>query len=104
MRSLAIIRGVEVREHPTEPALIHEEHIGAHGFLLKNFGGLPFGSDKQDRLAGGDGVADEGIGLLHASQRLLKVDDVDAVTFSKEKLLHLWVPAVRLVPEMDTRL
>jgi len=44
-----------------------------------------------------------GIGLLHPSQFLLKIDDVDAVAFSEEELLHLWVPPIRLVPEMDTR-
>ncbi len=73
------------------------------GFFLKDLSGLPLGPDKQDRLAGGDGVADEGIGLFHPSQCLLKVDDVDAVAFSKEVLLHLRVPPIRLVAEMDTR-
>ena len=99
----ALPDGLEVREHPAEPALVDEEHVGAQGFFLKDFSGLPFGSDKQDRLAGGDGVADEGIGLLHPSQCLLKIDDIDAVAFSKEELLHLRVPPIRLVPEMDTR-
>lgn len=94
---------LEVREHSAEPTLVDEEHVGAQGFFLKDLGGLPFCPDKQDRLAGGNSVADEGIGLLHPSQCLLKVDDVDAVTFAKEELLHLWVPPIRLVSEMDTR-
>ena len=98
----ALPDGLEVREHPAEPALVDEEHVGAQGFFLKDLSGLPLGSDKQHRLAGGNGVADEGIGLLHPSQRLLKIDDVDAVAFPKEELLHLWVPPVRLVPEMDS--
>ena len=93
---------LKVRQHSAEPALIDEEHIGAQGFFLKNFSGLPLGSDKQDRLAGSDGVADEGIGLFHPSQCLLKVDDIDAVAFAKEELLHLRVPPIRLVSEMDT--
>jgi hypothetical protein len=99
----ALSNGLKVRQHSTEPALVDEEHVGADSFFLKDFSGLPLGSDKQDGLACGDGIADEGIGLLHPSQCLLKVDDVDAVAFSEEELLHLWVPSIRLVPEMDTR-
>ena len=101
--SMLLPDGLEVRQHPAEPALVDEEHVGAQGFFLKDFSGLPLGSDKQDRLAGGDGVADEGIGLFHPSQCLLKIDDVDAVAFAEEELLHLRVPPIRLVPEMDTR-
>ena len=94
--------GLEVRQHAAEPALIHVKHVGAQGFFLEDFRRLPLGSDKQDRLPGGDGVADEGIGLFHPCECLLQIDDVDAVAFAKEELLHLRVPPVRLVAEMDT--
>ena len=41
--------------------------------------------------------------LLDALERLLQVDDVDAVALHEDELLHLRVPAPRLMPEVDTR-
>jgi hypothetical protein len=45
---------------------------------------------------------DEGVGGLDALQRLLEVDDVDAVALTEDEPLHLRVPAAGLVPEVDT--
>jgi hypothetical protein len=33
----------------------------------------------------------------------LKVDNVDPVPRSKDEWLHFWIPAPRLVSEVDTR-
>jgi hypothetical protein len=33
---------------------------------------------------------------------LLDVDDVDAIALSKNKALHLWIPATSLVSEVDS--
>jgi hypothetical protein len=39
-------------------------------------------------------------GLLDALERLLQVDDVDAVALHEDEALHLRVPASRLMPEV----
>jgi hypothetical protein len=62
---------------------------------------LALGTDEQDGVTGRHGVASEGIGLLHALDRLLKVDNVDAVAFPEQEPLHLGVPTIRLVSEVD---
>ena len=69
-------------------------------FRSEDFRCLPLGADKEDGFTGCDGVPDEGIGLFHPRERLLQVDDVDAVAFTKEELLHLRIPAVRLVSKV----
>jgi hypothetical protein len=33
---------------------------------------------------------------------LLQIDDIDAVALAEEELLHLWIPAVRLVAKVHT--
>ena len=49
-------------------------------------------------------VADEDIGLLDPRERLLQVDDVDAVPLHEDEAAHLGIPAARLVSEMDAGL
>jgi len=52
----------------------------------------------------GDGVLDERVGAVDVGQRLLQVDDVDAVALGHDEALHLGVPATGLVPEVDAAL
>jgi hypothetical protein len=42
--------------------------------------------------------------FLEQTERLLQVDDVDAVAFAENVLLHLGIPALRLVSEVDAGL
>ena len=55
-------------------------------------------------LAVGGQVADELLGLAEQLDRLAQVDDVDAVALAEDELLHLRVPALRLVAEVDASL
>ena len=66
--------------------------------------GLLLGADEQDRAAVGDGLLDELVGPVDVGQRLLQVDDVDAVALGEDEALHLRVPAPGLVPEVDAAL
>lgn len=91
---------LKVCQHAAEPPLIDEEHIRPLRFLFKDLRSLAFGADEQNGVSGRYGISNEGIGLLHAGQGLLQIDDVDAVAFAEEELLHFWIPAVRLVPEV----
>ena len=52
----------------------------------------------------GDGLLDELVGAVDERQRLLQVDDVDAVALGEDEALHLRVPAPGLVPEVDAAL
>ena len=47
---------------------------------------------------------DEVVGVVDVRQRLLQVDDVDAVALGEDEALHLGVPAAGLVSEVDTAL
>lgn len=95
--------GLEVGQHAAQPPLVHKEHVGTFRFFFQDVGRLTLGPDEQDRLAGRHRITGEGIGLFHPIDRLLKVDDVDAVSLAEEEPLHLRVPTVGLVSEMDAR-
>ncbi len=98
----APLDGLEVGEHAAQPALVDEELVGALGFLFQDFRGLALGADKQYRFAAGHGIADEGISLFQAFHGLLQIDDVNAVPLAENESLHLRVPAIGLVTEVDT--
>lgn len=97
----AAANGLEIGQHAAQPALIDVELVGPLGFFFQNFGRLALRADEQDGVTGCHGVASEGIGLLHALDRLLKVDNVDAVAFPEQEPLHFGIPTVGLVSEMD---
>ncbi len=98
----ALVDRGEVREHATEPALLDIRHTDPLRLLLNGLLGLLLGPDEQDRTAVGDGLLHEVVGPVDVGQGLLQVDDVDAIAFGEDKALHLRVPALCLVPEVDT--
>src|SRR5205814_631785 len=61
-------------------------------------------ADVEDGAAVGDGLLDELERAIDVVQRLLEVDDVDAVTLGEDVALHLRVPAPGLVTEVDAAL
>ena len=93
--------GREVRQRAAEPAIVDVRHHGALGFGLDGLLRLPLGAAEQDRLAAGDEVAHEVAGLVEVLDRLLEVDDVDAVALGEDVRTHARVPALRLVAEVD---
>ena len=54
--------------------------------------------------AAGGQVGDEAVGVLEELDGLVEVDDVDAVALGENVRLHLRVPALGLVPEVDAGL
>ena len=64
--------------------------------------GLLLGADEQHVATAGDELADEVVRGLDPRERLLEIDDVDAVALTEDESLHLGVPPAGLVPEMDT--
>src|SRR5690606_10627841 len=63
--------------------------------------GLLLGADEQDVTTLCGDVAHQFVGLLKEWDCLLEIEDVNAVAFGEDEGLHLRVPAVLLVPEMD---
>ncbi len=97
-----LVHGGEVGEHATQPALVDVRHADPRGLLGDGLLGLLLGADEQDGAAVGDGLLDEVVGAVDERQRLLQVDDVDAVALGEDEALHLRVPATGLVPEVNT--
>ena len=100
----AALDGREVREQAAEPALVDVVHAAALRLFGDHVLGLPLGADKQHRLALGCQRAQELFRLAKELDRLAKVDDVDAVALAEDELLHLGIPALRLVAEVHSGL
>ena len=95
--------GGPVGQCAAQPAVVDVEHPAALGLFLNRFLRLAFGADEQDVLALGGLRSHKLRRLFEFLDRLLQVDDVDAVALPENILLHLRVPAPGLMPEVDTR-
>ena len=98
------MHGLEVGEHPAEPTLVDERHVDPARLVGDGLLRLLLGADEHDRAAVRDGLAHELVGAVDVGQRLLQVDDVDAVALGEDVALHLRVPAAGLVPEVHAGL
>ena len=96
--------GSPIGHHPAEPAVGDEKLAAAARLFRHRFLGLTLGTDEKQSAAGGTEVEDELGGFAEAPQRLLEIDDVDAVSLAEDVAPHLRVPPPSLVTEMDTRL
>src|SRR5262249_51334853 len=96
-----LVHGREVGQHAAQPALVDVGHADAGGLLGDRLLRLLLGTDEQHRSAVGDGLLDELVRAVDVGERLLQVDDVDAVALGEDVALHLRVPAPGLVPEVN---
>src|SRR5262249_39518759 len=65
--------------------------------------GLPLGTDEKDRASLRGAVLHELARVFEHLERLLQVDDVNAVALPEDVFLHLGIPALGLVPEVNAR-
>jgi hypothetical protein len=72
--------------------------------MPQRFLGLLLGAHEEDRVAVGHGVDDELVRAVEQLDRVLQVDDVDAVARAEDERTHLRVPALGLVAEVHTGL
>ncbi len=94
----------EVRQEPAEPALVDVARLALRGVVADDVLGLLLRADEEDHLAVLGHAPEVVQGLLEVLDRLLQVDDVDAVPLAEDVFLHLRVPALGLVPEVNARL
>src|SRR5712692_10187176 len=95
--------GLEVREHPAEPAMIDEGRAAALRLLADDLARLTLGSDEQKGALDGGKLAHEFHRILIHHHRLLEIDDVDLVAMTEDEGRHLRIPVAGLVSEMDAR-
>src|SRR5207302_103938 len=88
-------------EQSAQPALVYVIHLAACGLFRHRFLRLAFGTDEQYVLSLRGHLAHESGRVLKHLQGLLQVDNVDSVTFAEDVFLHLWIPALGLVPEVN---
>ena len=95
--------GHPVGKQTAQPAVVHIEHPTASGFFGDGVLGLPLGADKKDSLALRGSVLHKLARVLEHLERFLQVNNVNSVAFPEDVFLHLGVPALGLVPEVDAR-
>src|SRR5262249_53769132 len=98
------LNGREVREEAAEPAFVHEKHAAALRLFGNDVLRLALRADEQNSAALGGEAAHEFFGVAEQLDGLAQVDDVDAVPFAEDVLLHLRIPAFRLVAEVHSGL
>src|SRR5690606_6538890 len=95
--------GAEVGQGAAEPSLGDPVHAHVGDALLDDVLGLALRADEADVAALGDGAGDELLGQKEPLDRLLDVDDVDAVALAVDEPRHLRVPRAGALAEVDPR-
>jgi hypothetical protein len=96
------LHGHPVGEEATEPALVDVEHAAASGFFGDGVLRLALGADEENDLALGGEFDDELRRFLEHLEGLLQIDDVNAVALAEDVFLHPGIPALGLMPEVDS--
>ena len=95
------LNGDPVGEQAAQPTLVDVEHAAA----LRLFGDrvlrMALGAHEEDDSPLGGQILHKFRRFLEHLQRLLQIDDVNAIALAKDVLLHPWVPALRLMPEVN---
>ena len=97
-----LLNGHPVGQQTTQPTLVDVEHSAAPCLFGNGFLRLPLGSDEEHEPAVGGEFLHELRRFLEHLQRLLQVDDVNPVALAEDILLHLRIPALRLMPEVNS--
>ncbi len=93
-----------IRQRSAQPAVVHKERPAAFRLFGDRFLGLPLGAHKQYGSTLRGEFAHEAARFAEHLEGFLQVDNVDAVAFTENVLLHLRVPASRLVTEVNSGL
>ena len=99
----ALFYGAEIGEHAAEPALVDIILSAAGGLFIDRVLSLLFRPHEEDAPSGRNGVLNKRVSPLEESYGFLQVNDIDAVTCSKDVGFHLGIPPPRLMAEVDSR-
>ena len=97
-----LLHGNPIGQQAAEPAVVDVEHVAARRLFRDGVLRLALGADEHNRLALRGQFLHEFRRFLEHLQRLLEINDVNAVAFSKDVFLHLGIPALGLMPEVNT--
>ena len=92
----------KVGKHTAEPTGIYIVHADSLGFFLNGFLSLLFRSYEKNAVAGFSNVTNKHIRFFNLFNGLLKVYDVNAVSFGEDVFRHFGVPSSGLVSEVNT--
>ena len=98
------LNSIEVCKHTAQPSMINKIHTGSFGFFLNRVSCLSLGTHKENILTFGSRIFYRLHGLIKHLYRLLKIDDIDTIPCAKDIGLHLRIPSVCLVSEVNSRL
>src|ERR1700730_16425413 len=93
-----------VRQRATQPAVVHEKCAAALRLFGDRFLGLALSAHKKNVPSLRGKFTNEATGFAEHFQRLLKIDNVNAVAFPENILLHFRIPASCLVTEVNSGL
>ena len=93
-----------VGQHTAQPAVINERHAATQSLLANVLAGSALGANEHNLVLAFSQLLDEIQSIIECRQRVLKVDDVNLVTSTKDVLTHLWVPVTGLVAKVYTSL
>src|ERR1700682_5034748 len=96
-----LLYGLEVGQQSAQPALVDVKLAATSGFLGDSLLGLSLGSHEKNVLALRGHFGHVTHSVLEKFESLLEIHDVDPIAFAKDVFLHLWIPALGLVPEMN---
>ena len=100
----ALADGGEIRQGAAEPALINVELAASQRRFLDRFLRLFFAPYKQDLPTAAHNLLKKLRRTLELSHCFVQINDINLIALLKDERLHLRVPTLGLVSEMDTRL
>ena len=90
-----------IRKRAAQPAHVDIRHATPPGFQLDRFLSLALCAQKEDISSSCNSIADQGTCFYQRIKSLLKVNDVNVISFREYKGPHPGIPLSSPVPEMN---
>ena len=90
-----------VGKHTAGPTNVNVIHSATSCLFLDSVGRLLLSTNEKNVTAFCSDITDEHIRLFKLFNGLLKVDDVDSVSFGEDVLTHFGVPSSGMMSKMD---
>ena len=92
----------EVGQHASRPALCDVGHVHGLSRFLHKVLGLLFGRNEKNPLSAFGDLLRGGGRLVHENNRLVQIDDVNALLLREDVRGHVWVPLALEVAEVGS--